>query len=343
MKKSEAEELLKKAAGEQRLMLETKRTYWFWVRRYLEWCQGRIVSLSPCHEVRVSEFLSSIAPSSAESTQNQALNALVFFYRHAAGKPLGDLPAWSRAERPARLPEWLPYSEAMAVLAQLRDLSYLAAAIMYGAGLRIKEVSRLRLRDLNFEQASLTVRGGKGDKDRVTVMPVSLVDEIRAQATRARARWKEDRERDRPGVYVPLPVLRKQPNAPKELWYYWLFPSAQIAEDPEAPGQMRRHHVHADTFAKNFKVAARRAGITRRVTSHSLRHSFATQFLLNGGNIRDLSELLGHTNIETTMVYLHCLPRLETRIQSPLDARPLNIVPISPPTGMVPPLQIRAS
>jgi integrase len=292
-------------------------------------------------EERISGFLGDIAGRSAESTQNQALCALIYLHK-AIGRPVGKLPDWTRAQRPRRLPEWVSDAEARAVLSQLRDEAFLGCALMYGSGLRVNECARLRWRDVDLAQTALLVRGGKGDKDRVTCLPAAVLEEITTQKARAEGLWKEDRSRGLPGVQVPDSVGRKQPHAGETFGMFWVFPAAGLSRDPRS-GLRRRHHLHADTFAKALSVAARRAGVQRRVTPHALRHSFATAYLLNGGAIHELQELLGHANIATTSIYLHCLPTLGARARSPLDAQPGNIVPWPTEKGRMPNTQHPAS
>lgn len=326
MKTSEAVELCRKAIRLERLGYSTEQSYCGWVARFCEWCKK---ASEADNDSRVSGFLSAHAEHWSASTQNQCLNALVFFFGKALQKPLGKLPDWTRAQHPRRLPEWVSDSEARAVLSLLRDEPFLGCALMYGSGLRVNECARLRWRDIDYQQGAITVRGGKGDKDRVTCLPSSLLADITAQRTRAEALWKQDRARGLPGVQVPDAVGRKQPRAGETFGMFWVFPAAGLSTDPRS-GIRRRHHLHADTFAKALSAAARRAGIQRRITPHSLRHSFATAYLLNGGAIHELQDLLGHASIATTSVYLHCLPQLGARVRSPLDAVPSKVVPFAP-------------
>lgn len=314
----------------RRFSLKTERSYVGWIGRFWEWCATQERGLATTPPARISDYLSFLAPRSAAATQRQALNALVFFYEQVLERKIGKLPAWADAQRPRRLPEWLTDSEARTLLGHLRDEGYLTAALMYGAGLRIGEVVSLRLRDISFEQGVIVVRGGKGDKDRTSCLPASLVPELRLQVERARAMHREDAAAGKSGVYVPPSVARKQPAAARELLYFWLFPAAGLARDPRS-GAVRRHHLHADTIAKQLRTAARRAGILRRVTCHSLRHSFATQYLLNGGTLHELKELLGHASIQTTEIYLHCLPQLGARVVSPLDYQDASKIVQLPP------------
>jgi site-specific recombinase XerD len=184
--------------------------------------------------------------------------------------------------------------------------------------LRRRELVALRLGNFNLAEGSITVRGGKGDKDRVTCLPVALRDEVTRQIERSSALHAQDCAGNLPAIFVPPEVERKYPRAGLELRNFWFFPAKGLSRDPRS-GIVRRHHIHEDSLAKQLRPAARRAGILRRVNCHAFRHSFATQFLLNGGTLHELKELLGHASIQTTEVYLHCLPRLGARITSPLD------------------------
>lgn len=324
MKKTEAMALLERGMERERLLYRTKQAYRGCVARFLReanWSAG-----SP--EDVASEYLSRHAPNWAAATQNQALNAIVFFFKHGLEKPLGNLPDWARAEKPKRLPVWLTHNEALAVLAQMRDPNRLICELMYGSGFRITEVCRLRRKDVNWQELTVVVRDGKGAKDRVTCLPVSLVEKLREQDAYAAGLWRQDRQNNVGPVWEPDSVMRKCPKRGFEEGDFWMFPAAGLARGKKW-GRIR-HHVHPDTIAKAIPIATRRASVLKRVTAHVFRHTFATEYLLNGGDLRALQELLGHTNLETTQIYLHCLPRLASRIQSPLDRQPGNVVDFVP-------------
>lgn len=243
------------------------------------------------------------------------------------------LPLSEQAPAGQALPEWMTDEEARKVLSFLRDQDYLACSLMYGSGLRRREVVSLRLGNFNLAEGSITVRAGKGDKDRVTCLPVALRDDVTLQIQRATSIHAQDHVRNHPAIFVPPEVERKYPTAGLELRNFWFFPAKGLSRDPRS-GIVRRHHIHEDSLAKQLRPAASHAGILRKVNCHAFRHSFATQFLLNGGTLHELKELLGHASIQTTEVYLHCLPRLGARITSPLDVRsePSKIVqlPLEP-------------
>jgi len=275
-------------------------------------------------------FLERLAPRSAASTQHQALCAVVFFYRDVLQQPLGDLGGWAKAKRPKRIPTWLTQGEMLRLLEQMRGATRLMAEMAYGGGLRIAELMALRIKDVDIEGGSITVRGGKGDKDRVTCLPRALAMRLGPWVARVRSLWEEDRRDGRAPVALPDGLERKFPNAGLEWPWYWFWPSGKESADPRT-GIVRRHHLHEHTMGKALSLAARRAGLAKRVTAHTLRHSFATALLENGAGIHQVQELLGHSSVETTQVYLHCLPLLGTRIVSPLDAAAASrVVPFVP-------------
>lgn len=327
MKIPEAMTLMDRAMERERLLYRSCKTYRGCVYRFLCEVAGKWGGRLP--EDVVSEYLGSHASNWAAATQNQALNAIVFFFKNALEKPLGKLPEWTYAQKPKRLPVWLTHAEAMAVLSQMRDPNRLACELMYGAGFRISEVSRLRRKDVNWQELTIVVRDGKGEKDRVTCLPVSLVEKLREQDAYAAGLWAEDRRNGVGPVQLPDSVTRKYPKRGYDEGEYWLLPSSGLARNAARWGNVR-FHICPDTLAKAIGPAARRARVLKHVKAHVFRHSFATEYLQNGGHLHDLKALLGHTHIETTMIYVHCIPRLASRITSPLDHRASNILPMHP-------------
>lgn len=279
-------------------------------------------------EERVAAWLAQMAPHCSASTQNQALNAVVFFYRDVLREPLADLGKWARAKRPERLPTWLTQAEMCGLLEQMSGVTRLMAELAYGSGLRLSELLALRIKDLDMESCTVTVRGGKGDKDRVTCCPVSIAPAMTRHLVAVRSQWERDRTAGLPGVYLPDGLERKFPRAGQEWPWTWVFPAISPSTDPRS-GVVRRHHLHEDTLGKALKAAALKAGLNKRISAHTLRHSFATALLSNGSSITEVQELLGHSSVETTQVYTHCLPQLSRRICSPLDApvtAPRNVI-----------------
>ena len=320
----------------RRLSRHTEDCYSGWISRFA-------AHVRTCPELsrdeRVRTYLEKLAPRTAASTQNQALNAIVFLYRDVIKEPLSDIGKWARAKRPARLPTWLSPQEMQRLLDQMPPGTRLMAELAYGSGLRVAELLALRIKDIDLDAHLVTVRGGKGDKDRITVLPRSLVHRLYAQLTRIRVLYDGDRAASAPPIYLPDGLERKFPNAGREWPWFWLWPAASHSTDPRT-GIHRRHHVHEDTLGKALKLATRKAGLHKRVTAHTLRHSFATNLLASGASITQVQELLGHNSVETTQVYLHCVPQFAATITSPLDALPAapNILPFHAPSSQPQPL-----
>jgi len=268
----------------------------------------------------VKEYLEYLATvrEAAASTQNQALNALVFFYAHALKKPFGDMGGFVKAKRPQRLPEVMTRDEVEALLGQMHGVSALMAGLMYGGGLRLMECVRLRVKDIDFSRHQIMVRDGKGQKDRVTMLPERFVPPLKEHLARVKAIYEEDRSRGVPGVYMWPALARKYPKAATEWRWQYVFPAKGLSVDPRS-ATVRRHHISESVAQKAVKEAAFRAGITRRVSCHTLRHSFATHLLEARYDIRTVQELLGHANVSTTMIYTHVLNRPGLSVQSPAD------------------------
>ncbi len=267
----------------------------------------------------VESFLTDLAVKGrvSASTQNQALSALLFLFRHVLYQELAVDAMRARQRR--RLPVVLSRDEVQRVVACLPDRYAFMARLTYGAGLRLQECLELRIKDVDAERGVLTVRSGKGDKDRRTVLPESLQDAWGRHLSWVRALHEQDRGNGLPGVALPRALERKYPNAGTEWGWFWAFPAANVSTDPRS-GVVRRHHQHASAFQKNFKWAVARAGITKPATIHSLRHSFATHLLEAGTDIRTIQELLGHKDVQTTMIYTHVATKNRLGVRSPLDA-----------------------
>lgn len=329
MKKSEALELMARRCRERNLALTTERTYCHWVSEFCRWKLLAIENLNG----GVADFLSWLAGDRqvAVQTQKQALNALVFFYRHCLEKDVGKLN-FQGARQYRRVPVWLSRSEADRLFSEIRGVvPQIQAQLLYGAGLRVTEMLTLRIKDLDFEAATITVRGGKGDKDRTVPMPQALKLCLRGQVDRSAELWKVDRAAGNPAPEIAASLARKLGRAQMESFgWFWLWPAAGLSRDPRS-GIVRRHHLTDRGIGKAIKEAARRSGILKRVTPHVLRHSFATALLLAGWDIKSLSVLMGHQTTATTEIYLHCLPQLAGRVTSPLDMLPSNVIPMDSP------------
>lgn len=325
MKLTEMIEQVRLVCRMRRLSRHTEQTYAAWIARF-----GRHVKTCAHlnREGRVRTFLETLAPRCSASTQNQALNAIVFLYRDVLKEPLGEIGKWARAKRPKRLPTWLSPQEMRRLIEAMPAGTRLMAELAYGSGLRIAELLALRVKDIDLDACLVSVRGGKGDKDRVTCLSQSLLHRLHAHLERIRVLYDRDRAAGANPIYLPDGLERKFPNGGREWVWFWLWPAANESTDPRT-GIVRRHHVHEDTLGKALKLASRKAGLHKRVTAHTLRHSFATNLLANGASITQVQELLGHNSVETTQVYLHCVPQFARTITSPLDVMPSpeNVVP----------------
>lgn len=296
----------------------TEEAYVGWIRRFIRFHGKR--HPRTMGETEVVAFLSSLAVQGnvAASTQNQALSALIFLYGEVLGEELDWLQGLVRAKRPERLPVVLSQDEVARLLSQLRGTEWLMASLMYGAGLRLTECAELRLKNIALANREVRVRDGKGRKDRVTVIPSRLVEPLMAAQAEARRRHRRDIDAGAGWVALPDALARKFPNAGREIAWQWLFPATRTYVDA-ATGQRRRHHLHESVLQRAVKAAVERAGLTKRASCHTLRHSFATHLLEAGYDIRTIQELLGHRDVSTTMIYTHVLNKGGRGVRSPLD------------------------
>lgn len=301
------------------LSIRTEQQYVYWVRWFVRHFQRRHPRDLGATEVQA--FLAMLANERhvSASTHNQALSALLFLYRAVLKQELPWLDQLERPKRPQRLPVILTVDEVDAVLARLDGEHALLARLLYGTGMRIMEALRLRVKDVDFAQRTLIVREGKGNKDRALMLPEALADDLRAQLACARSLWVRDRADQRPGVEMPEALARKYPRAAESWAWHWVFAQATLSIDPRS-GVRRRHHLFDQTFQRAFKRAAVAARIHKPATPHSLRHAFATHLLQAGYDIRTVQELLGHSDVSTTMIYTHVLKVGGMGVRSPLDA-----------------------
>ncbi len=298
--------------------IRTEESYLLWMKRFLRFHGMRHPrELGPEH---VESFLTHLAVECnvSASTQNQALAALLFLYKEAAGLDLPWLQDIVRARRPRRLPVVLTEMEVQRLLAQLDGTMWLMASLLYGGGMRLMECVRLRVKDIDFEKQTLVIREGKGNKDRVTVLPSSLVTPLERQVARVRALHEGDLAAGHGEVFMPEALARKYPSGARELVWQYVFPARQLSSDPRS-GAIRRHHVDEKRVQRAIKDAVRAADINKPATPHTLRHSFATHLLERGYDIRTIQELLGHEDVSTTMIYTHVLNRGGNAVLSPLD------------------------
>jgi len=312
----------------------TGDAYGWAVVHYWRWLQTRGDLRAVSSEEKVCAYLSDCAPKIAAKTQNQRLNAIVRYYDQVLQKPLGKLPKWIYAKVPQRVPVWLNLSEIRALLALMPGTTGIMGRLTYGAGLRLMEITRLRVQDIDFEQRLVFVRGGKGQKDRIVPLPASLLAPLANHVQRVRALWEADQRRGTPPVQLPDTLVNKLPNAGRDWAWFWIFPGMNPPRDPES-GILRRHHVTRNCLQKAVSAAARKAAIPKRVTVHVLRHSFATHHLMRGTHVKQLQELLGHESLETTQIYLHCIPSAVTSAGSPLDDIEATVVPFPRPSATV--------
>ena len=315
-----------KSAGEKMIrMLRLRQLSYRTEQTYMKWLRGFYLNVRPTlpsqlEDSHITNFLTYLAVERhvAKTTQNQAFNAILFFYRFVLQKEVGSIRNAFRSRRGSRLPIVLGRSEVGALFDKLEGTPLLMAKIIYGGGLRRDECIRLRVQDLDFERNTLTIRGAKGDKDRQTLLPESLADTLKVHLKGTRRLYDNDRKADIAGVHLPGALDRKYPGASKEWVWYWVFPSHKLSMDPRN-NLIRRHHISGDNLRKGIRKAAIAAGLSKRVTVHTLRHSFATHLLEEGYDIRTIQQLLGHVDLKTTMIYTHVAKKNVLGVRSPLD------------------------
>jgi integron integrase len=299
--------------------LRTEKAYAYWIRFFVRW--HGMKHPRDMGAAYVQAFLTMLANERAvsPSTHNQALSAILFLYREVLGI---DLPWMNDLQRPAyrkRIPVVLSPEEVSRLLGAMEGVIRVVARLLYGTGMRLMEALRLRVKDVDLERQVIIVREAKGNKDRVVMLPAALEGELRAQLALARHQWEQDRQAQYGGVDVPHALERKYPKVGQTWGWFWIFPSPTLATDP-ATGVIRRHHLYEDRLPRAIKKAVAAAEIHKQVSAHTLRHSFATHLLQAGTDIRTVQELLGHSDVSTTMIYTHVLKLAAGRTRSPLDA-----------------------
>lgn len=298
--------------------IRTETQYVQWVRRFIVFHDKRHPRDMGAPEVEAFLTHLAVAGHVAAATQNQALSALLFLYREVLGMELPWLDKVTRAKRPQRLPVVLTRDEVRAVLGRMTGVYGLLARLLYGTGMRLMEVIRLRVKDIDFSRSEIVVRDGKGAKDRITMLPESVKADLQAHLVWRRGLYERDAEAGKAAVYLPDALARKYPNAPGEWAWQYVFPLGSYSIDPRS-GAERRHHLDEKLLQRAVKRAVRAADLAKPATPHTLRHSFATHLLERGQDIRTIQELLGHKDVATTMIYTHVLNKGGRGVTSPLD------------------------
>ena len=296
----------------------TESTYVHWIRRFILFHRKRHPRSMGAPEM--TAFLSWLATSQqvSASTQNQALSALLFLYKHVLHVDVGPIEPAARGKMPHRIPVVLSPSEVSQILGQLTGAVWLIVALLYGAGLRLQECLELRVKDLDVDRHEISVRRGKGQKDRRTMLPTGIDDRLRTHLLEVKRQHERDLAAGFGRVVLPYALERKYPNAPTAWGWQFVFPAARLCRDPRW-GPPSRFHLHESVVQRAVAAAARQAGLTKHVGCHTFRHSFATELLQNGHDIRTVQELLGHADVATTMVYTHVLNRGGLGVRSPFD------------------------
>lgn len=297
--------------------LRTEKSYLGWIKQYAAFCHGH-PALSVEEKIRAWLTHLATARDVAASTQNQALNAVVFLYREVLKQEPGDFSAFGRAKRGRKLPTVLSRQEAATLVGHLSGQHWLIGSLLYGAGLRLMECLRLRVKDIDFERGQIVIHEGKGAKDRITMLPRVVVEPLKAHIENVQRIHRIDLAAGFGVTTLPHALARKYPNAAKEIGWQLLFPASKRSADPRT-GEIKRWHIHDSAVQKAVKQAARAAGVAKQVGPHTLRHSFATHLLEGGYDIRTIQELLGHKNISTTMIYTHVSSVGAAGAVSPLD------------------------
>ena len=299
--------------------LRTEKAYVYWIRFFIRW--HGLKHPRDMGAAEVQAFLTMLATDRhvSASTHNQALSAVLFLYREVLGIELPWLQELHRPSRAPRIPAVLTMEEVARLLSAIDGPMQLVARLLYGTGMRLLEALRLRVKDVDFARRVIIVREAKGNKDRVVMLPQSLESQLHGQLASARALWKQDHDAGQAGVDVPHALEKKYPRVGQTWGWFWVFPSPALSTDTDT-GVIRRHHLYEERLQRAIKKAAAAAGIHTRVSAHTLRHSFATHLLQSGTDIRTVQELLGHSDVSTTMIYTHVLKVAAGATRSPLDA-----------------------
>jgi len=297
----------------------TEQAYVEWIKRFILFHDKRHPKDMGAQEIQAYITYLAVERKIASSTQNQALSAISFLYKHVLQKDIALATDLVRPSRPERLPTVLSHQEAISVLNKMDGVTQLMAKLLYGSGLRVTECLRLRVKDLDFGNHQLVIRDGKGEKDRVSILPESLYSDLQTHLQMVKAIHQRDLKEGFGETFLPYALERKYPNALKEFAWQYIFPASIRSVDPVSK-RTKRHHLDATVLQKAIRYAAQLVNINKPVTPHTFRHSFATHLLQNGYDIRTVQELLGHKDVKTTMIYTHVLQRGGLAVKSPLDA-----------------------
>jgi len=317
VKPGRLEDQLREAIRERHYSIRTEEAYVMWYRQFVRFHALR--HPKDMSETELTAFLKHLAVERgvAVETHRQALNALLFLFRQVLQRELQEIALW-RPRRVKRVPIVLTVDEVRRMVGAMTGTEALIGRLLYGCGLRLMECLRLRIKDVDLEAGVLTVRGGKGDKDRVVELPERIREALREQRAYARSLWEADRRESVAGVALPHAFAVKSPKAGEQWAWFWMFPADHCSPDPRA-GKLRRHHWHEARLARALTVAAGVAALGKRVTAHTFRHSYATHLLLKGVDIRSIQERLGHANVATTEIYTHVVKAMQGQVRSPLD------------------------
>lgn len=296
----------------------TEQTYVDWIKRFILFHNKK--HPKDMGGEQISEFLTHLAVKGqvSASTQNQALCAIVFLYKNVLNIDPGEFSKIQWAKRPKRLPVVFSKDEVTRILTEMSGMYKIMATLLYGSGLRLSECLRLRIKDIDFHYQQITIRSGKGDKDRSTVLPESVVGDLKEHIEDVIKQHEQDIRNGYDTVYLPNALANKYPNAGKEIGWHYLFPAQDLSVDPRS-GVLQRHHIQDISLQRSVKTAMKKAGIRKSGSCHTFRHSFATHLLENGTDIRTVQELLGHNSVETTMIYTHVLKKGKYGVKSPAD------------------------
>jgi integron integrase len=300
------------------LSIRTEKTYVQWAKRFILYHnKTHPAKMGPAEINQYLTFLA-VKKNVAAATQNQALNAIVFMYKHLIGKDIRQIGDYIRAKRSQKMPVVLSKDEANLLFKRLSGVYKLIAGLLYGSGLRIMECMRLRIKDIDFKYKSITVRDGKGRKDRITILPDIITHRLKLQIEKAKIIHSQDLNDGHGTIYLPFAIERKYKNAGKDWRWQFVFPAPNLSTDPRT-GIKRRHHLSENRMQREIHIAVKNSGVPKPASFHTLRHSFATELLASGYDIRTAQELLGHKNLNTTMIYTHILKKGGYGVKSPLD------------------------